>query len=73
MHELIEYLEKFPLAVQVITYVVGWLVGIQAIVKFLGAIKDKTTTTYDDKAYIILDKLQNAIGWLAAYRKKDPK
>lgn len=73
MEELITYLSQYPQFVKVIAYVVIFNGVVLGLIKTLEVIKDKTHTDIDDKAYIVLDKIQKFLGALIAYRKKEPQ
>lgn len=73
MEELVNYLSQYPQFVKVIAYVVVFNGVVLGLIKTLEVIKDKTTSDLDDKAYVILDKVQKFLGALIAYRKKEPE
>jgi hypothetical protein len=68
-----EFMEQWPLVAQVIAYVVAFNVLLAGVKGSLDVIKDKTVSTWDNKAAEIVGKVLEIIGKIldiAGYNKK---
>lgn len=66
-------LEQFPMAIQVLTYVVAFNVVLTGLKSGLDLIKDKTASQVDNKAADILGKVVGLLGKLVDALGFNPK